>query len=51
MLHQRDRLMARRLRENCPSGTAVAVVGAAHLDGVEREWVALEELGRLRAPP
>ena len=47
MLHQRDRLMARRLRQACPRGVAVAVVGLAHMDGVEREVLAQEDLAAL----
>ena len=44
MLHQRDRHMVRRLRETCVSGTAVGVVGLAHMDGIEAEWMMQEEM-------
>lgn len=38
MLHRRDRIMAENLRRRCGEGKVVAVVGLAHLDGIEREW-------------
>lgn len=40
MIHRRDRIMARNLREHCSRGKVVAVVGLAHCDGIEREWQA-----------
>lgn len=42
MLHRRDKVMAENLRKNCGEGTVLAVVGLAHMDGVEREWGDLE---------
>ena len=42
MLHRRDRVMAENLRKHCGQGRVLAVVGLAHMDGVEREW---EKLG------
>ena len=42
MLHRRDKVMAENLRKNCGQGKVLAVVGMAHMDGVEREWAALE---------
>ena len=36
--------MVRRLRETCVSGTAVGVVGLAHMDGIEAEWTMQEEM-------
>jgi len=38
MVHKRDQIMARNLRDHCSKGKVVAVVGLAHLDGIEREW-------------
>ena len=48
MLHQRDRLMVRSIRKQCPNGVVVAVVGLAHMDGIEREWLAQDDL---KLPP
>lgn len=42
MLHRRDCVMAENLRKHCGQGRVLAVVGLAHMDGVEREW---EKLG------
>ncbi len=36
LLHERDEFMARELRKQ--SGRVVAVVGMAHMDGIERWW-------------
>lgn len=47
MLHQRDRLMVKELRRKCPSGVVVAVVGLAHMDGIEREWLVQDDLRRV----
>ena len=44
MLHQRDRYMVKEIRRKCPSGTVVAVVGLAHMDGIEAEWLLQDEL-------
>lgn len=38
MVHRRDVLMAERLLHRCGRGRVVAVVGMAHMDGIEREW-------------
>ncbi len=35
------------LRRECPSGVVVAVVGLAHMDGIEREWLAQDDLRRV----
>ena len=43
MLHRRDRVMAQNLRKKCGQGRVLAVVGLAHMDGIEREW---ESLGK-----
>lgn len=40
MIHERDKLMVKRLRE-C-NGKVVGVVGMAHMDGIERLWKELE---------
>ena len=45
MLHQRDRLMVKNIRQKCPSGVVVAVVGLAHMDGIEKEWLMQDEMG------
>lgn len=42
MLHKRDHVMASNLRKHCGKGKVVAVVGLAHVDGIEREWEALD---------
>ena len=49
MLHQRDRQMVNALRRKCQSGVVVAVVGLAHMDGIEREWLVQDEMARV--PP
>ena len=41
MIHRRDQVMAQHLRTRCGQGKVVAVVGLAHVDGIEREWQAL----------
>mmetsp|Transcript_22401 Transcript_22401/g.68237 ORF Transcript_22401/g.68237 Transcript_22401/m.68237 type:complete len:117 (+) Transcript_22401:704-1054(+) len=38
MLHQRDRYMLWQLRSQCPRGKIIAVVGMAHMDGIETLW-------------
>ena len=44
MLHQRDRLMVKQLRRKIPQGVVVAVVGLAHMDGIEHEWLVQDDL-------
>lgn len=39
---RRDVHMARMLREHCSEGKVVAVVGMAHVEGIEREWEGLD---------
>jgi len=46
MLHQRDRFMVKEIRRRCPSGVVVAVVGLAHMDGIEKEWLVQDEMQR-----
>jgi len=41
LIHKRDLHMARNLRKHCSKGQVVAMVGMAHMDGIEREWTAL----------
>merc|ERR1719198_1577235 len=48
MLHQRDRHMVKELRRKCPDGTVVAVVGLAHMDGIEHEWHMQDALAHSR---
>ena len=43
MITKRDVHMARMLRQHCSDGKVVAIVGLAHVEGIEREW---EELGK-----
>lgn len=38
LVHQRDALMTDRLLNECKPGRIVAVVGMAHMDGIETEW-------------
>ncbi|CAK0800848.1 unnamed protein product [Prorocentrum cordatum] len=38
MVRQRDVSMAEELLVECPPGRIVAVVGMAHMDGIEQEW-------------
>lgn len=38
MVRQRDVSMAEKLLGECPPGRIVAVVGMAHMDGIEQEW-------------
>lgn len=42
MITKRDEHMAMMLRQHCSDGKVLAVVGLAHVEGIEREW---EELG------
>jgi len=45
LIHRRDLHMAQNLRNKCSKGKVVAVVGIAHMDGIEREW---SRLGKQR---
>lgn len=38
MVSQRNRFMTEKLLSECPVGRSVAVVGMAHMDGIEDEW-------------
>jgi pheromone shutdown protein TraB len=38
MITKRDVHMAKMLRKHCSEGKVVAVVGAGHVEGIEREW-------------
>jgi len=38
MVRQRDQIMVDNLLRACPAGCIVAVVGMAHMDGIEQEW-------------
>jgi len=38
LVHQRDSLMVDALLHDCRPGCIVAVVGMAHMDGIESEW-------------
>ena len=42
MVGKRDEHMAKVLHRDCSSGKVVAVVGLAHIDGIEREWAKLD---------
>lgn len=42
MITDRDVHMAKMLREHCSDGKVVAVVGMAHVEGIEREWEELD---------
>lgn len=42
MITKRDVHMAKMLRQHCSDGKVVAVVGAGHVEGIEREWEALD---------
>jgi pheromone shutdown protein TraB len=42
MITKRDAHMAKMLRQHCSDGKVVAVVGAGHVEGIEREWQALD---------
>lgn len=46
LIHKRDMHMAQNLRKHCNAGKVVAVVGIAHMDGIEREW---SRLGKERS--
>ena len=47
MITKRDQHMAKMLRGHCSDGKVVAVVGMAHVDGIEREWEELAKQKRL----
>ena len=42
MITKRDVHMAMMLRRHCGIGKVVAVVGMAHMEGIEREWEKLD---------
>ena len=42
MITKRDVHMANMLKKHCAEGKVVAVVGAGHVEGIEREWEALD---------
>jgi len=42
MVTKRDEHMAKMLRQHCSDGKVVAVVGLAHVEGIEREWEELD---------
>ena len=42
MITERDMHMAKMLRQHCSDGKVVAVVGMAHVEGIEREWEELD---------
>ena len=42
MITRRDAHMAKMLRQHCSNGKVVAVVGIAHVQGIEREWEELD---------
>ena len=42
MITKRDMHMAKMLRQHCSDGKVVAVVGMAHVEGIEREWEELD---------
>ena len=42
MITKRDVHMAKMLRKHCSDGKVVAVVGAGHLEGIIKEWQALD---------
>ena len=44
MITKRDIHMAQMLRRHCSEGKVVAVVGMAHVEGIEREWESLTRL-------
>ena len=44
MITKRDIHMARMLRKHCSSGKVVAVVGMAHVEGIEREWEMIDKI-------
>ena len=48
LVRQRDVLMAHNLRRHCAAGRVVAVVGMAHMNGIEREWSRLENKGQMK---
>ena len=43
MITKRDIHMAQMLRKHCSDGKVVAVVGMAHVEGIEREWERLDK--------
>jgi pheromone shutdown protein TraB len=47
MITDRDAHMARQLKEHCSSGKVVAVVGLAHVEGIEREWESMDNIKRI----
>jgi len=44
MITKRDIHMAKQLKTYCSTGKVVAVVGVAHVEGIEREWETLDNV-------
>jgi len=36
--------MAQMLRKHCSNGKVVAIVGMAHVEGIEREWEMIDKI-------
>jgi pheromone shutdown protein TraB len=47
MITKRDEHMARQLKKHCHKGKVVAVVGMAHVEGIEREWEKLDNVKQI----
>ncbi|KAL7505409.1 hypothetical protein ACHAXN_005001 [Cyclotella atomus] len=47
MITKRDDHMARQLKKHCHKGKVVAVVGMAHVEGIEREWEKLDNVKQI----
>ena len=43
LIHHRDVLMAQNLHRHAGTGKVVAVVGMAHMDGIEHEWTRIDQ--------
>ena len=50
MITKRDVHMAMMLRRHCGEGKVVAVVGMAHMEGIEREWEKLDSASNWSIP-
>lgn len=47
MISKRDEHMAMQLKKQCHRGKIVAVVGIAHVEGIEREWEKLDNIKQI----
>ena len=50
MIHKRDKVMAANMLMHCCDDKVLAVVGVAHVDGIEREGEKLDKSKSIQPP-